>query len=131
MITNVSRRCFLKSTAAGCFVVRGAAALAERLSAATAPPALGLKSKVRIGKVYLGRAHPGWPTDTVDLKADMKRFEAEPGEAGRGAGGRGVRGGRADCQRAAIGGGQGEVQRRGRHPGDSPDDGHRGSSCRA
>ena len=84
MLTNVSRRCFLKSTAAGVLSAGALAALAERLSAMTAQPALGPKSKVRIGKLYLGREHPGWPTSKVDLNADMKRFEAELAKLGAG-----------------------------------------------
>jgi hypothetical protein len=81
---NVSRRCFLKSTAAGVVSSGALAALAERLSAATAPLALGPKSKVRIGKLYLGREHPGWPMATVDVNADMKRFEASLARLGVG-----------------------------------------------
>ncbi len=60
----------------GRVVRRRAGRVAERLSAATAPLALGPRSKVRIGKVYLGREHPGWPMATVDVNADMKSFEA-------------------------------------------------------
>ncbi len=84
MFTNVSRRCFLKSTAAGVLSSGALAALAERLSAATATPALGPKSKVRIGKLYLGREHPGWPMAKVDVNADMKRFEANLAKLGAG-----------------------------------------------
>jgi len=76
MLSNVSRRCFLKSTAAGVLSSSVLAGLAERLASATAAPALGPKSKVRIGKLYLGREHPGWPMATVDVNADMKCFEA-------------------------------------------------------
>jgi len=84
MLTNVSRRCFLKSTAAGVLSSAVLAGLAERLSAATAGPALGPKSKVRIGKLYLGREHPGWPMATVDVNGDMKRFEANLAKLGAG-----------------------------------------------
>ncbi|HOX55926.1 MAG TPA: hypothetical protein P5205_03400 [Candidatus Paceibacterota bacterium] len=84
MLTNVSRRCFLKSTAAGVISAGALAALAERLSAMTATSALGPKSKVRIGKLYLGREHPGWPTHKVDVNAEMKQFEAELGKLGAG-----------------------------------------------
>src|SRR5664279_4172421 len=77
MSMDLSRRCFLKSTAAGVLSSAVLAGLAERLAAATATPALGPKSKVRIGKLYLGREHPGWPMAKVDVNADMKRFEAE------------------------------------------------------
>lgn len=84
MITDVSRRCFLKSTAAGVVSAGALAALAERLAAMSAPPALGPKFKVRIGKLYLGREHPGWPTSKVDLNADMRRFEAQLAKLGEG-----------------------------------------------
>src|ERR1035437_10297971 len=84
MLTNVSRRCFLKSTAAGVLSSGALAVLAERLSAATAPPVLGPTSKVRIGKLYLGREHPGWPMATVDVKSDMQRFEANLAKLGAG-----------------------------------------------
>jgi len=84
MITDVSRRCFLKSTAAGVVSAGALAALAERLAAMSAPPVLGPKSKVRIGKLYLGREHPGWPTSKVDLNADMRRFEAQLAKLGEG-----------------------------------------------
>ena len=75
MFTNLSRRCFLKSTAAGLASSGVLAALAQQLAAASAPVALGPKSKVRIGKLYLGHEHPGWPMATVDVPADMKSFE--------------------------------------------------------
>jgi hypothetical protein len=84
MLTNVSRRCFLKSTAAGVVSAGTLAVLAERLSAMTPQPALGPKSKVRIGKLYLGHERPGWPTYKVDPKADMKAFEASLAKLGAG-----------------------------------------------
>ena len=77
MNTEISRRCFLKSTAAGVVTCSALAGLAERLVAATPAPQLGLTSKIRVGKIYLGREHPGWPTSTVDLPAEMKRYEGE------------------------------------------------------
>ena len=127
MLTNVSRRCFLKSTAAGVLSSAVLAALAERLSAATAGPALGPKSKVRIGKLYLGREHPGWPMATVDVNADMKRFEANLAKLGAGlADVEFIEGGliTTDQQLAAA---KEKFKGRGRDPGDSPDDGHWGT----
>ena len=62
MIADVSRRCFLKSTAAGVVSAGALAALAERLAAMSPAPALGPKSKVRMGKIYLGHERPGWPS---------------------------------------------------------------------
>jgi hypothetical protein len=76
MCTDLSRRCFLKSTAAGVLSVGLLAEMAERLSAMTPQPALGPKSKVRIGKLYLGHERPGWPMARVNVNAEMKRFEA-------------------------------------------------------
>jgi len=31
--------------------------------------------KVKVGKVYLGNAHPGWPSYAVDLEAEVRKFE--------------------------------------------------------
>ena len=73
----VSRRCFLHTTAAGVLSSGAWLALAQRLPAMTALNDLALKSKIRIGKVYLGQTRPGWPLSTVDLEAEVKRFEAE------------------------------------------------------
>lgn len=77
MNSEISRRCFLKSTAAGVATCGVWAGLAERLAAATPVPKLGLTSKVRIGKIYLGREHPGWPTSTVNVPVEMKHYEGE------------------------------------------------------
>ena len=77
MNTPATRRCFLKSTAAGVLACGAFGGLAERLAAAAASPKLGLTSPVRIGKIYLGREHPGWPSSTVDVPAEMKRCERE------------------------------------------------------
>ena len=82
---SFSRRCFLKSTAAGVLSAGALAGLAERLSAMTASqPALGPQSKVRIGKLYLGRERPGWPMSKVDLNAEMKQVEANLAKLGTG-----------------------------------------------
>ena len=75
MCPHLSRRCFLKSTAAGAVSLGAFAAWAERLTAATASSGAAAKPKVRVGKIYLGYPHPGWPSSTVDLDAEMKRFE--------------------------------------------------------
>jgi len=77
MKTEISRRCFLKSTAAGVVTCGALAGLAERLVAATPAPRLGPTSKVRVGKIYFGREHPGWPASSVDVPAEMKRYESE------------------------------------------------------
>lgn len=77
MNTEISRRCFLKSTAAGVATCGTLTGLAARLAAATPVPNLGPSSKVRVGKIYFGREHPGWPSSKVDVPAEMKRYEAE------------------------------------------------------
>lgn len=82
MNPNLSRRCFVKSTVAGLASYGALAGLAERLVAATAAPKLGPDSKVRVGKIYLGNPHPGWPTHTVDVPAEMKRCEGELAKLG-------------------------------------------------
>jgi hypothetical protein len=84
MPINVSRRCFLKTTAAGALSAGALSVLAERLAATTASQPLGPTSRVRIGKLYLGREHPGWPMATVDVKSDMQQFEANLAKLGAG-----------------------------------------------
>lgn len=76
MPIDLSRRCFLKCTAATAFSSTLIVSLAERL--ALAKPAWKVPgTKARVGKIYLGNPNPGWPSHTVDLAADMKQFEAE------------------------------------------------------
>jgi len=77
MKKEISRREFLGTTT-GALAVGAATAAASRAVAAqseVAPECRG--SKTRIGKVYLGRPRPGWPLHVLDLKAEVKRFEAE------------------------------------------------------
>lgn len=76
MNTGISRRCFLQTTAAGLASSGALLALAQRLAAAAAPE-LGHKTKIRVGLVYAGHPHPGWPMPRVDLEAEVKRYEAE------------------------------------------------------
>lgn len=77
MKTGISRRCFLKSTAAGAVTCGVWSALVERVVAATPQTQLEPSTKVRIGKIYLGRERPGWPAARVDLAAVMQRYEAD------------------------------------------------------
>lgn len=70
----ITRRCFLRCAGAG--LAAAGAGLHSRFStllAAESPPA---GTKVRVGRVYLGHPHPGWPMSTVDLPAEMRHFEA-------------------------------------------------------
>jgi hypothetical protein len=84
MNSYLSRRCFIKSTAAGLAASSALTAIAAQLAKSSAPMPIGLTSKVRIGKVYLGRERPGWPMSRVDLSADMRQFEAELAKLGAG-----------------------------------------------
>ncbi|MDH7502976.1 MAG: hypothetical protein QHJ82_09760 [Verrucomicrobiota bacterium] len=38
--------------------------------------------KVKVGKVYLGNPHPGWPSFAVDLEAEVRKFEEQFGRLG-------------------------------------------------
>jgi hypothetical protein len=77
MNTQISRRCFLTSTATAIVSCGAIAGFVQRLAAATSVPQLGPRSKIRVGKIYLGHQHPGWPSSTVDVPAEMNRYESE------------------------------------------------------
>ena len=83
MCPRFSRRCFLKSTATSTLSLGALAALADRLSATASAAAIANRSKVRVGKIYLGHPNPGWPSYAVDLAAEMKRFEEGIASVGR------------------------------------------------
>jgi hypothetical protein len=69
---GISRRGFLEVVSAGAAVL-GTSGWTT-LQAAQPPAA---KSKVRVGKIYLGIPHPGWPTPELDLAAEVQRTEEE------------------------------------------------------
>lgn len=77
MCSDLSRRCFLKTATVGVMASSSLLALAQHNRDSRGALDLGFKTKIRVGKVYLGHQHPGWPRSTVDLNAEMKRFEAE------------------------------------------------------
>ena len=77
MSATISRRCFLETTAVGVMSSGAGRAQMGRPSAAAPLAELIPKTKVRVGIVYLGRARPGWPSSTMDLDAEIKRYEAE------------------------------------------------------
>ncbi len=81
----VSRRAFLARSAiltGGCaFCLSGSplwAARTETLAPGVISPG-ARRSKVRVAKLYLGRPKAHWPTPTMDLEAEHKRYEAEFG----------------------------------------------------
>jgi hypothetical protein len=74
MPTECNRRCFLQ-TAGGAICFGALFPWTESLAATDLTAELGPKSKVRVGKVYLGRERPGWPMSSLDLPAEVRRFE--------------------------------------------------------
>jgi hypothetical protein len=86
MARRIERREFLKATAAGGMMCLGA----SRLFAAGAPAkpskiiSPGCRgTKVRVGKVYLGRPKAHWPTPLMDLEAEMRDYEGEFARMGK------------------------------------------------
>ena len=57
-------------------------AIAERLSADTTLTDLLPKTKVRVGKVYVGRPRAGWPTPQLNLDEEIRRFESNLAKLG-------------------------------------------------
>jgi hypothetical protein len=82
MFNALSRRSFLARTALGTLSFSTLATVAERLAADSALAALTSKTKVRVGKLYLGQTHPGWPKSTVDVPAEVKEAEANLAKLG-------------------------------------------------
>jgi L-fucose isomerase-like protein len=81
MDPKISRRTFLEVAAVGAAGVAalGAAgcAMQQTRSGPWAPVDAAARPKVRIAKVYAGRARPGWPMAAVDVEAERKRVEAQ------------------------------------------------------
>jgi L-fucose isomerase-like protein len=74
MSDGVSRRSFLEGVAAGTTTLSSIGAVEAHAAPTATPPAL---PKIRIGKLYFGREHPGWPKATVDVKAEQQRVEQQ------------------------------------------------------
>lgn len=81
MSNSLSRRCFLKCAAAGAVSTSLFATLAGRLAMAM-PVRTVPGTRTRVGRIYLGHTHPGWPSHTVDLPADVRAFEEEMAKLG-------------------------------------------------
>ena len=78
---GMNRRQFMGTTAGA--VAVGAAVTAAASKAAAAQSSLPEElrgTKTRIGKVYVGRERSGWPSPAVDVKEDVKKYEAELAE---------------------------------------------------
>ena len=68
MVRTIERREFLKRTAAGCALCAGvphmlAASAYSKMPTLVSPGCRG--TKVRVGKVYMGKRNPHWPTPTM------------------------------------------------------------------
>lgn len=77
MNTCLSRRCFLHQTGLGLAALAACGPLPRLfLRAAETGPDATWPPRTRVGRVYLGHPHPGWPMAAVDLEAEVRRFEA-------------------------------------------------------
>jgi L-fucose isomerase-like protein len=76
MNDEISRRALFKTAGVGIAASGALLTIAERLSAETMLTDLLPKTKIRIGRVYLGRARPGWPLPQLDLDGEIHRFES-------------------------------------------------------
>ncbi len=80
MARTLKRRAFLRTAATGCALgltapgVLGVAPSGKRL--ALISPGCR-RSKVRVAKLYMGRPGAHWPTPKLDLKAEVKAYEAK------------------------------------------------------
>lgn len=77
MNSHLSRRHFLHTTAASLAFWSAWPTCLQNLARATPSPDLGLTTKARVGILYLGHQHPGWPTSKVDLAAEQQRYQTE------------------------------------------------------
>jgi len=82
MSENLSRREFIQVTAAGNLLTLSVPSLLTA-DAAFKPPVLVSpgcrKSKVKVGKLYIGTPKNHWPTPLLDLKEEVQEYEKEFG----------------------------------------------------
>ena len=73
-----SRRQFILATAGTLVAASGVLKAAPRTKEVDEMLSeLQPKSKIRVGKVYVGRPNPGWPMSSVNLKTEVERYEVE------------------------------------------------------
>jgi L-fucose isomerase-like protein len=81
MAKGMNRRQFMGTTAGAVAVGAAVTAAASKAVAAQSSLPEELRgTKTRIGKVYVGRERSGWPNPAVDVKEDVKKYEAELAE---------------------------------------------------
>jgi len=80
MARKLKRRAFLQTAATGCALgLAGPALLAasrQRYHPALVSPGCR-RSKVRVGKLYMGTPEAHWPTPRLDLAAEVQTYEAK------------------------------------------------------
>ncbi|RJP32000.1 MAG: hypothetical protein C4527_07015 [Candidatus Omnitrophota bacterium] len=77
MDQGINRREFFNTSAAGTICMSSIMRPVSVGAVEAAPRNRNGMTKTRIGKVYLGRSSPGWPTPTLNLEEDKQRIEAE------------------------------------------------------
>lgn len=77
---GISRRTFMRLAATGGALSLGSQYAFASASRTKTTPVISpgaRKSKVRVAKLYLGRPHAHWPTPTLDLDQEVRRYETE------------------------------------------------------
>lgn len=78
---RLDRRSFLQLSAAGAVLYLGAGCQTARPAPQASMPGLVSpgcrRTKVRIARLYLGVPQAHWPTPTMDIREEVKRYEAE------------------------------------------------------
>ncbi len=77
---NLKRRQFLKAGAGACALCLGANRVLGAAAYSTPPFLVSpgcRRSRVRVGKIYMGRPKAHWPTPTMDIEAEVQRYEGE------------------------------------------------------
>lgn len=74
MSNAIDRRVFLESTLAGAALCLGGAAWSAAPGLKIISPG-AVKSKVRVGLLFLGRREAHWPTPTLNLDAEMRSYQ--------------------------------------------------------
>lgn len=80
MSQSINRRNFIHLSAAGGALFLGASSILANRSFGGSPVLVSpgcRTSKVKIAKIYLGKAKPHWPTPKLDLDAEIAKYESE------------------------------------------------------
>ena len=80
MSKQFGRREFLQAAAAGGALCMGGGCIRPTRTRLRMPPLVSTgcrRSKVRVGKIYMGQQGGLWPTPKLDLNAEVQKYEAE------------------------------------------------------